>query len=116
MNLRRSTHLVPHNFDEKQQIDSQGVLSCATGPVEADERMFWVAAFVYQNEPAGHYAAAWGMKQFSAGGVRDRWTCPMKMAPGSEPFDTGEAYAWAIARVTDQGGMFYPWRDEVTLE
>jgi hypothetical protein len=105
-----------HNFDEKLQIDSQGMLSCATGPVDGNEKMFWIVAFVYQNDPAGHFACAWGVKQFSAGGVKDRWTCPMKMAPGSEAFDTGHAEAWALARVTDQGGMFYPWGDRVTLE
>jgi hypothetical protein len=106
-----------HNFDDKQQIDSQGSLSCATGPVDPPaEKMFWIAAFVYQNQPAGHYAAAWGEKQFSAGGVKDRWTCPTKMAPGSEPFDTGTARAWALARVTDGGGKFFAWGDEVTLE
>lgn len=105
-----------HNFDDKQQIDSQGSLTCATGPVADGEKMFWIAAFVYQNEPAGHYAAAWGVKEFSASGVEGKWTCSMEMAPGSEPFNKGSADAWALARVTDQGGMFYPWHDDVTLE
>ena len=41
-----------HRFDPKQKIDAQGHLRRATGPIEpASEKMFWIAAFVYQNEP-----------------------------------------------------------------
>lgn len=105
---------MPHNFDEKQKIDSHGSLAQATGPVESGEEIFWIAAFVYQNEP-GHYAAASGEQQWP-NGVDKKWDCPTKMSPGSMPFKKGPARAWALARVTDQGGMFFAWRDDVTLE
>jgi hypothetical protein len=105
-----------HNFDNKQKIDNQGNLGLATGPVDPDtERMFWIAAFVYQNEPPGHYAAAWGRNEWE-GGKDKKWDCPMEMAPGSQTFNKGAAEAWALACVTDQGGMFFAWHDDVTLE
>jgi hypothetical protein len=105
---------MPHNFDKKQKIDSQGSLAQATGEVENDEKMFWIAAFVYQNEP-GHYAAAAGEDEWP-NGVDKKWTCPTKMVPGSMPFKKGQARAWALARVTDGGGKFFSWPDTVELE
>jgi hypothetical protein len=102
-----------HRFDPKQKIDPQGHLAEATGPVQDGEEMFWIAAFVFQNSP-GHYAAAWGDTEW-AGGKANKWDCPTTMAPGSQPFTKGKARAWALARVSDGGGEFFRWGDEVDL-
>jgi hypothetical protein len=115
VNLRRSARM-PHNFDEELKLDKNGFLERATGPVDPpNETMFWIAAFVYQNEPPGHYAAAWGTDEWP-NGVQGQWECQTDMAPDSQPFNEGEAYAWALARVTDGGGKFFAWGDKVTLK
>jgi hypothetical protein len=105
---------MPHNFDDKQKIDSHGSVAHATGEVDAGEKMFWIAAFLYQNGP-GHYAAAAGEREW-LNGVDKKWTCPTNMAPGSRPFKKGLAHAWALARVRDGGEQFFAWRDDVELE
>jgi len=105
-----------HRFDDKQKIDQQWNLAQATGPVETDEKMFWISAVVYQNGPEqGHYAAAWGETEWPTG-VDKKWDCPMEMAQGSKPFKKGPAKAWALARVTDGGGKFFAWPHPVELE
>jgi hypothetical protein len=106
---------MPHNFDPKQQIDPQGNLSDARGPVDTGERMFWIAAFIWQNVD-GDYAAAWGTATWS-GGKSGKWDCQMAMAPDSKPFKYGDAKAWALALVTVGSAKreFYAWRDDVEL-
>ena len=104
-----------HRFDPKQKIDAQGNLRRATGLVDPPiEKMFWIAAFVYQNEP-GHYAAASGTAKWKDG-ESPKWECKTEMAPGSKPFKKGKARAWALARVTDEGGKFFGWGHEIDLE
>jgi hypothetical protein len=102
-----------HKFDPQQKIDAQGHLAKATGEVEVDQEMFWIAAFVFQNAP-GHYAAAWGDTGWG-GGKAKQWVCDTTMAPGSQPFQKGKARAWALARVSDEGGKFFGWGHEVDL-
>jgi hypothetical protein len=104
---------MPHRFDSPLKIDAHGRLARATGPVNDNEEMFWIAAFVYQNID-GHYAAAWGDTGWPRGKA-EKWACQTKMAPGSQPFRKGKAQAWALARVSDGGGEFHPWRDEIDL-
>ena len=104
-----------HKFDPVQKVDSKGALKRATGPVKQNEKIFWIAAFVYQNDP-GHYAAAAGRKQWP-NGKAPHWACPTKMAPGSKDFNHGPAKAWALALVTDGSGKkFHAWSDNVHIE
>ena len=103
-----------HKFDQKQKIDPNGRMHKARGEIDTGKSMFWISAFVFQNSP-GHYAAAWGDTEW-AGGKATKWSCPTKMAPGSEPFKKGKARAWALARVSDKGGEFFGWGHEVELE
>ena len=104
-----------HRFDHDQHIDAQGRLARAKGPVDTNQRIFWIAAFVYQNAP-GHHAAAAGRKQWPNGRAPD-WSCPTQMAPGSKPFKKGDAKAWALALVSDGAGKrFHGWSDDVELE
>jgi hypothetical protein len=102
-----------HRFDPDQTINAQGHLAKATGEVEDGEDMFWIVAFVFQNQ-AGHVAAAWGETEW-AGGKAKKWDCHTTMAPGSQPFTQGTAHAWALARVSDGGGEFYGWGHPVNL-
>jgi hypothetical protein len=104
---------MPHKFAPQQHIDAHGHLKTAVGEVEAGEDMFWITAFVWQNQP-GRYAAAWGDAKW-AGGKANHWDCKTKMAPGSQPFTQGKARAWALARVSNGGGQFFGWGHEVDL-
>jgi hypothetical protein len=104
---------MPHRFDQTQHIDPQGRLTRATGEVNGGEQMFWIAAFIFQND-GGHHAAAWGDKQWG-GGKADHWACQTTMAPGSQLFKEGKARAWGLARVSDGGGAFFGWGHEVDL-
>jgi hypothetical protein len=104
---------MPHKFDKKQKIDSQGQLAEARGDVDDGKDMFWIAAFVFQSSP-GHHAAAWGRTEWT-GGKAKKWECKTTMAPGSEPFQKGTARAWALARVSDGGGTFHGWGHDVDL-
>jgi hypothetical protein len=103
-----------HRFEDKQKVDSQGFMTRAKGDVEDGKDMFWIAAFVYQNEP-GHFAAAEGTFEFPSGGVDKKWECPMTMAPGSKPFKKTTARAWALARVSNNGGAYYGWGHNVDI-
>jgi hypothetical protein len=104
-----------HKFEDKQKVDSQGFMTRAKGDVEDGKDMFWISAVIYQNEP-GHYAAAEGTFPFPGGGVAKKWECPMTMAPGSKPFKKNKpAKAWALARVSNNGGEFYAWGHPVDL-
>ena len=103
-----------HKFHDNQQIQPPGTLPYATGEVEAGEKMFWIAAFVYQSW-AGHYAAASGTNQWGAG-VALNWNCPTQMAPGSQNFKVGTARAWALALVSEgPRKKYYGWGHAVEL-
>jgi hypothetical protein len=105
-----------HRFKDKQKVDSQGYMTHAKGDVETGQDMFWISAVVYQNEP-GHFAAAEGTFPFPGSGAQQEWECPMTMAPGSKPFNKNKAAkAWALARVSDEGGKFYAWGHDVTIQ
>ena len=101
-----------HRFDPNQQIDGQGRLVQARGPVNTGEQMFWILALIWQNV-GGNYAAAWGTGDWP-NGKAPKWHCQTTMV-GSNTFVPGPARAWALALVTDGGGQFYPWGDNVTL-
>ena len=103
-----------HKFDDPQKVNANGRLSKATGEVDGGKQMFWISAVVYQNH-AGHVAAAWGETKWG-GGKALKWSCPTKMAPGSQPFEKGKkAKCWALARVSDGGGKFYAWGHDVDI-
>jgi hypothetical protein len=102
-----------HRFDPQQQIDGQGRLHQARGPVDTGQNMFWILALIWQNRGGGNYAAAWGTGNWQ-NGTAPKWHCQTTMV-GSNRFVKGPARAWALARVTDGGGMFFPWGDNVTL-
>jgi hypothetical protein len=102
-----------HRFDPQQQIDGQGRLVQARGPVEHGEEMFWILALIWQNRGPGDYAAAWGTGSW-ANGKTQQWHCQTTMV-GANTFHTGAAKAWALAEVTDDGGVFFRWPDDVTL-
>jgi hypothetical protein len=104
---------MPHRFDATQQIDGQGRLHQARGPVKTNEEMFWILALIWQNRGPGDYAAAWGIGEWPNGRA-PKWHCPTTMV-GSDTFVPGPARAWALARVSDGGGTFFPWGDNVTL-
>jgi hypothetical protein len=106
---------MPHNFDDKQQLDPGGSLPLARGPVDTGEKMFWIAALVWQNN-AGKHAAATGQLDWSETPWTKSWWCPTTMVPGSKPFSKGQAEAWALALVTEGNKkVFYRWRDDVEL-
>jgi hypothetical protein len=105
-----------HRFDDQQQIDSQGILPRATGPVDDDEQMFWIIVLVHQQKDDEEHAAAWGMADWSSKPVAGTWRCRTSMVPGSVSFSNGPAQAWALALVTKGNQtVLYPWSHTVEL-
>lgn len=103
-----------HKFAPTQKINQKGGLASAKGDVEDNQKMFWIAAFVYQSAP-GHHAAASGTKEWHNGKAQ-HWTCPTQMVSGSKSFKKGEAKAWALALVSDGAGRkFHGWGHKVDL-
>jgi hypothetical protein len=105
-----------HRFDDKQQIDAQGFLTQATGPVDEGERIFWIVVLVYQQKGEDEHAAAWGMADWTTDPASEKWECSTGMVPGSTVFSNGPAQAWALALVTKAGQtVMYPWSHTVQL-
>ena len=105
---------MPHNFDEKLNLDSAGA-PLAKGPVDPhSEKMFRIWVWVTQDDTD---AAARGSMDWGDNPVSPEWNCTTELWGDSPPFSTGATAKCMAVALVKRGNdrVFYGWWDDAEI-